>query len=177
MWPTNTTTTTTANLSIPSGPPSTSNVPNVTKLPASRQPSKMLAKLYLTPVPLSSPIHSDVSSDEDWEATKLKERKDKQDLKRTTEEERMRKEEENTLLHKSCVPDLLSAKPNPPLTDLSVPAPEEKNKCQEKNKDCVTDYYCPSTIYVASYEDDAPALVKNLVPEPTLNEKKDTSKT
>ena len=93
-------------------------------------------------------------------------------------EERKRKEEESTLLHKSCAPDLLSAKPNPPLTDPSVPAPEEKekNQGQEKNENCLTDYYPPSLIYEASYEEDAPTLVNNLIPEPTPGEMKDTNK-
>ena len=63
-----------------------------------------------------------------------KKREAKQDHKRTAEEERKRKEEESALLCKSCVPHLLSTKPNPPLTDPPVPVVEEKEKRQKKKK-------------------------------------------
>ena len=53
---TTTTTTTMVNLSAPSNPPSILHVP---KLPAPSKPSKTWAKPYPTPVPLSSPVHSD----------------------------------------------------------------------------------------------------------------------
>ena len=59
------------------------------------------------------------------------------------------------------------------LADPLVKAPEEKekNQRQEKDKDCVTDYYPQSPIYMASYEEDAQSLVNSLVPEPTPQRK------
>ena len=41
---------------------------------------------------------------------------------------------------------------------------------REKQEDCVTDFYPPSSTYVASYEEDVPNPVNNLVPEPTPRE-------
>ena len=41
----------------------------------------------------------------------------------------------------------------------------------------MTDYYAPSPVYVACYEEDTPNLVDNLVPKPTPKERRDTSKT
>ena len=72
-----------------------------------------------------------------------------------------------------CLPDPINTKPDSPLTDPLVQAQEEKekNKRQEKDKDCLTNYYPPSPIYEASYEEDVPALVNNLVPELTMREK------
>ena len=61
--------------------------------------------------------------------------------RKTAEEERKRKEAESALLCKSCVPDLLNHEPNLPLINPSAPALEGKEKTQEKQKDCVTDYY------------------------------------
>ena len=72
-WPTTTTTTTMVNLSLPTNPPSTLNIPTVPKPPAPSHPSKTWERPY-TPVPLSSPVHSDWSSEEDWDGTKQKER-------------------------------------------------------------------------------------------------------
>ena len=40
----------------------------------------------------------------------------------------------------------------------------------------MTDYYTPSPKCVAIYEEDAPNLVHNLIPEPTPEEQKDTNK-
>ena len=74
LWQTTTIITTMANLLVPSGPPSTSNIPTMPKLPAPRQPPKMWAKCYPTPVPLSSPVHSDLSWEEDRDGTRQKER-------------------------------------------------------------------------------------------------------
>ena len=70
---------------------------------------------------------------------------------------RKKKEEENAPLCRSCAPELISTKPNSPLIDLLVPAQEEKekNKRKEKEKDHETEYYPPSSIYVASYEEGA----------------------
>ena len=68
-WPTTTTTTTTANLSVPTKLPTTLYVPTVHKSQASSQTSKTCPRPY-TPVPLSSPVHSDWSSEEDWNGTK-----------------------------------------------------------------------------------------------------------
>ena len=88
-----------------------------------------------------------------------------------------KKEGENTLLCKSCASDVINNKPNLPLPDPSVPALEENEKIQEKQKDHVTDYYPPSPMYVVSYEGDASTLVNNLIPEATPKEKKDRNKT
>ena len=92
-------------------------------------------------------------------------------IKRTeeiTEEERKRKEEESALLCRSCVPDLLNDEPILLLTNHPAPALEEKEKTQENQYDHMTDYYPPSPIYVASYEEEnAPTLVNNLIPKPT----------
>ena len=60
--PTTTATTTTVNLSSPSNLPSFLDVP---QLPAPSKPSKMWARPYPTLVLLSSPAHSDWSSEED----------------------------------------------------------------------------------------------------------------
>ena len=94
-------------------------------------------------------------------------------------EARRKKREENAPLCKLCVPNPINAKPNSPFIDLLVPTPEEKgeNKREEEGKDCTTDYYLQSPIYVACQEEDAPTLVNNLVPEATLEEKKDTDRT
>ena len=51
---------------------------------------------------------------------------------RIDEEERKKKEEQRGLLCRSCAPDLLSDEPNVPLTCPPGPAPEEKEKTQEK---------------------------------------------
>ena len=57
-----------------------------------------------------------------------------------------------------------------------VPAPTKKreNKRQEKGRECVTDYYPPSPVYMVSYEEDTQNLVDNLVSEPTPKEKRNT---
>ena len=70
-WPT--TTTTMVNLSVPNKLPSTLNVRTVPKPSASSQLSKTWQRPY-TSVPLSSLVHSDWSSEEDWDGTKQKER-------------------------------------------------------------------------------------------------------
>ena len=59
---------------------------------------------------------------------------------------------------------------------MPVTEEKEENRRQEKDKDCVTHYFPPGPIYMASYEEDTPTLVNNLVPEPTPKEKKDTDK-
>ena len=75
----------------------------------------------------------------------------------------MKKEEESALLCRSCAPDLLNDKPNLTLTNL--PALEEKEKTQEKQRDLVTNYYPPNPLYVASHEEeDAPTVMNNLIP-------------
>ena len=57
---------------------------------------------------------------------------------------------------------MLGDKPNLPPTN--PPAPEDRMRPQEKQKDQVTDYYPPSLLYIASYEEeDTPNLVNNLV--------------
>ena len=63
------TTTSMASLSAPahSGLPSTPNILSVPKLPAHRPPYKMWVICHCTPAPISSPIHSEWSSEEDWE--------------------------------------------------------------------------------------------------------------
>ena len=170
-WPTMTTTTSMASLSAPSGPLSTSNILSMPKPPAHRLPYKMWAIHHPTPVPLSSLVHSDWSSEEDWDSTKQKERERiskiiRKKKRKIAEEERKKKYEERTLSSRSCAPDLLNDEPNLPLTNPPAPAPEKNKKTQEKQNDHVTDYYLPSPIYVASYEGEAPNLVNNLVPKP-----------
>ena len=88
----NTATTAMANLLVPSKLPSTLNIPIVPKPQASSQTSKSWPRPY-TPVALSSLVHSDWSSEEDWDGTK-EEREDKQDHKRTEENSRGRKKKE-----------------------------------------------------------------------------------
>ena len=73
IWPT-TVTTTMVNLSVPSGLPSTSSKPSMPKQPVHRLPYKMWAIHHPTPVPFSSPVHSDWSSGENWDGTNQKER-------------------------------------------------------------------------------------------------------
>ena len=53
----------------------------------------------------------------------------------------------------------------------------EQEKKEEEEKDHVADYYPPSSIYMASYEVDAPTLVNNLVPELITGERKETDRT
>ena len=70
---------------------------------------------------------------------------------------------------------------NSVLSQIQIyPSPTLKSqpqmKSQEKQKYCITDYYPPSPIYVASYEEDTPNLVNSLIPQPTLKEHKDKTK-
>ena len=84
MCSTTTTTTSMATLSasvptslpahIPSGPPSTSNTLFIPKLQMQRPPLKSLVNCHPTPTPISPPLHSDWSSDEDQDSAKQKER-------------------------------------------------------------------------------------------------------
>ena len=92
--------------------------------------------------------------------------------KKIAEERRKKREEENVQL---SLPNPIKTKPNSPLINPLVPALEE-NKRKEEDKDHARDYYPSSPIYVASHEEDAPALVDNLVPELAPEEKKDTDK-
>ena len=71
-WATMSTTTTMVNLSVPYSLPSISNVPSVPKPPVHRPPYKTWEICNPTAVPLSSPVHSDWSSEEDWDGTKQK---------------------------------------------------------------------------------------------------------
>ena len=89
------------------------------------------------------------------------------------------REEENAPFCKLCIPNPINTKPNSPLFNPLFPDPEEEeeNKREVEEKDCTTDYYPPSPIYVVSQEEDVPTLVNNLVPEPTPGEKKDTDRT
>ena len=84
--------------------------------PAHRLPYKIWAIHHPTPVPLSSPVHRDWSSEEDWDGTKQKERericKIIRKERKITEEERKNKEEESALLCQLCVPDLCNDEPN-----------------------------------------------------------------
>ena len=174
-------TTTTVSLPAPSGLLSTSNIPSMLKPLAHRLPYKMWAIHHPTPVPLSSPIQSDWSSEEDWDGIKQKERERISKIirkeKRKIAEQERKKEEESALLCRSCAPDLLNDEPNLPLTNPPAPAPGEKEKTQEKQRDLVTNYYPPGPIYVASYEEeDAPTLVNNLIPRPTSEENKHINK-
>ena len=97
----------------------------------------MWAKCYSTPVPLSSPVHSDWSSEDDQGRTKERERLSKiirEQQRKTAEEERKKKEEDNAMLHELCAPDLINAKPNSPLIDALVQALGEKEKNKRKIK-------------------------------------------
>ena len=82
------------------------------------------------------------------------------------------------MLNKLCIPNPINAKPNSALIDPLVPALEEKEekKREQEEKEHATGYY-KQAIYMASHEEDSPALVSNLVPEPTPEEKKDTDRT
>ena len=53
---------------------------------------------------------------------------------------------------------------------------EEKAKQKHEHEKTVLDpnHYQPSPIYIPSYEEDAPTLVNNLVPEPTSKEEKNS---
>ena len=68
-----------------------------------------------------------------------------------------KKEGKSAPLCKLCIPNSINTKPNSPLIDPLIPALEEKeeNKREEEGKHHATDYYPPSPIYVASYEEDA----------------------
>ena len=66
----------------------------------------------------------------------------RKEQRKIAEEER-KKEEESALLCRSCASDLLNDEPNLPLIKLPAPAPEEKEKTQEKLSDLVTSYYPP----------------------------------
>ena len=126
-------------------------------------------------------MHSDWSQEEDWDRTQQKDRErlDKtirEQQRKIAEERRKKREEKNGQL---CLPYPTTTKPNSPLIDPLVPAPEEKeeNMRQEEDKDCTTQYYPPSPIYMVSNEEDVPTLLNDLVPEPAPTEKKDTNKT
>ena len=129
-WPTNTATTTTmANLLVPSKLPSTLNVPTVPKPSASSQPSKSWPRPY-TPVPLSSLVYSDWSSEEDWDSTKQKERKRldktiKEQQRKIAEERRKKREEESAQLY---LPNPINTKPNSSLINPLVQNPRREGK-------------------------------------------------
>ena len=144
-WPMMTTTTSTASLSVPSDLPTTSNILSMPKPPAHRPHYKMWAIHHPTLVPLSSLVHSDWPSEEDWDGTKQKKRErisklTRKENRKIAEEERRKKAEERALSCRSCVP-VLNDEPNLSLTNLPAPAPEKKEKTQEKQKDHVTNYY------------------------------------
>ena len=135
-WPT-TTTTTTVSLSGPSGLLSTSNIPSMAKPPAHRPPYKMWATHCPTAVPLSSPVHSDCSSEEDWDGTKQKERERiskiiRKEQMKIAEEKGKKREEESALLCRLCAPDLLKDEPNLPPTN---PSPRRERKDTKRNKE------------------------------------------
>ena len=131
---------------------------------------KMWAIHHATPVVLSCSLHSDWSSEEDWDSTKEKKKERistiiRKEQRRLAKEERKKKKEESGLLCRSYIPDLLNDEPNVPLTKSLGPGPEEKEKTQEKQRDLVTNYYPPGLIHVASYEEeDTPTVVKNVIP-------------
>ena len=149
--------------------------------PAHRLPEKSWAIHHATAVLLSSLVHSNWSSEEDWDGTKQKERERiskiiRREQRKIAEEER-KKEEESALLCRSCTPGLLDDESNLPLNNPPVPVPEEKEMMQEKQRDLVRSYYPPGPIYVASYEEeDGPTLVNNLIPKWTSEENEDTNK-
>ena len=106
-WPTTNATTTMVNLSVPSNQPSSSNVQTEPKPPVPNQSSKMWEKCYPTPVLLSSPVHSDWSSEEDWDETKQKERerlnKIIKEQQRKIAEARRRKREGEYAHYANCI--------------------------------------------------------------------------
>ena len=106
------------------------------KLPVHRLSYIVWAICHPTPVPLSSPVHSDffLRGGLGWHQAKRERISQiiKEPIEKIAEEERKRKEEESSLLHSLCAPDLISTKLDPPLTNPLVPAPEEKEKSQEK---------------------------------------------
>ena len=158
----------TATLPVSSELPNTLTTPFISKPQGSRQTSKTWPGLY-TPMPLTAPVHSDWSSDEDWDSTIQEERERtnkivRRENRKVVEEDSRKKAKERTLLSRSCAPDWLGDKPNIPLTNPPAPVLEDRKRPQEKQRDQVTNYYPPSPIYIASYkEEDAPTLVNNLI--------------
>ena len=80
----------------PSGPPSTSNILSMLKPPVQRPPYKTWPIHHPIQTLISSPIHSDWSSEEDWDSTKQKERERiskiiRRDNRKVAEEERRKK--------------------------------------------------------------------------------------
>ena len=148
-YPTVTITTSAVSLSapVPSGMPTTLNIPSLPKSPMHRPSYKTWAVCFLTPVLLSSPVHSDWSLEEDWDGTKQKERERisetiRREDRKIADEERKRNEK-RALSNRACVPGLLNDEPNLPFTNPPAQAPEKKGKTQDKQKDHVTDYYPP----------------------------------
>ena len=95
----------------PSGPPSTSNILSMPILSVQRPPYKTWAIYHPTSAPISSPIHSDWSSEEDWDSTKQKERIRiskviRRENRQVAEEEKRKKAIERTLSSISCAPGL-----------------------------------------------------------------------
>ena len=75
------------------------------------------------------------------------------------------------------MPDLLNDEPNLSLTNPPAPAPEKRKGTRERKRLC-DKQLPPHPIYVASYkEKNTPTLVNNLIPRPTPEERRDTSKT
>ena len=116
------------------GLPNTSNTLSVPKPPAQRPPHKTWTIPYLTPAPISPPIHSDWSSDEDWDSTKERERISKvirRKNRKVAEEESRKKAKERTL---SCVPDLLGDTPNLLPANSLAPALKTEKATREAKK-------------------------------------------
>ena len=94
---------------------------------------QIMAKVPYTPVPFSSPVHSDccLRGGLGWHQAEgergNKTKSSKNNRGKIAEERRKKMEEENGQL---CLPDPVNTKPGSPLTDPLVPAPEEK----ERNK-------------------------------------------
>ena len=130
---------------------------------------------------LQYPFHTQYTQSGHWrrdcDGSKQEER-EQDHMRKTKENSRGRKKKERrrkSTLCKSSAPDFINSKPNPsPSHSPLIPALEEKvmNKRQEKDKDCVTNYYPTSPIYVPIYEEDAPTLVDILIPEPTPEEER-----
>ena len=74
-------------------------------------------------------------------------------------------------------------KPNSPLFDPLIPTPEKEEKQREeegKELDQTRSHnrlIPPSPLYIASYKEEVPTLVNNLVPEATPEEKMNTDRT
>ena len=133
----------------PCGLPSTSDVPSMPKPPAHRLPYKMWAIHHPTPVQLSPLVHSNWSSEKDWDGTKQKERERiskiiRKAQKKITEEERKKGRMKKVSYYIDHVHLTYLMLSKFTITNPLAPAPEEREKTQEKQQDNVTNCYLPN---------------------------------